>query len=151
MSSPLSKVFLIISREIQPPGWSSSWEGQASGKPNSQCRSWWGPLVVTPVKNGFLLMDVCCYSSEGGWACGEVVNGTLKQVRALRIIRITAQGKIWRFGTKTWDRYSIFKLYRSPVKTLQERLDIVNDAHTDVRHSLWRIYGKTPSTLWQKV
>jgi len=40
------------------------------------------------------LVRSCFNPSENGSVCGEVVNGTPKQVRALRIIRITAQGKI---------------------------------------------------------
>jgi hypothetical protein len=38
--------------------------------------------------------EVCSYPPKVGWVWGKVVNGTLKQVRALRIIHITAQGKI---------------------------------------------------------
>jgi len=41
-----------------------------------------------------ILAQRCSNPSEKGGVFGKVVNGTLKQVRALRIIRITAQGKI---------------------------------------------------------
>lgn len=57
----------------------------------------------------------------------KVVNGTLKQVRALRIIRITAHGKIWRFGTRTWNRYLILKLYRPPKKVYEYPLSLSSD------------------------
>ena len=71
-----------------------------------------------------------------GEVTGKVVSSTLKQVRALRIIRIIAQGKIWRFGTKTWNRYLILELYRSPVKTLQKQFELVKGANIRIYNLL---------------
>jgi hypothetical protein len=62
----------------------------------------------------------------------KVVNGTLKQVRALRIIRITAHGKIWRFGTRTWNRYLILKLYHPPKKVYEYHLSLSSDIRGSV-------------------
>ena len=111
-------------------------------KPLISCHYLWPPTrrfcprfvidITTFVKFWGQLLE----NRDAGEVTGKVVSSTLKQVRALRIIRIIAQGKIWRFGTKTWNRYLILKLYRSPVITLQKQFDFVKGVNTRIYNLL---------------